>query len=345
MRRVSFGLVVSVSVLLACGQELPTCTQPNEKCALQNVKTFIQQNLDVQATAAAELCAAAPTKAWSATADKAAIGAMKAAWKRSRPAYEHIEGAIAVLYPELDVSIDERYDGFLEHESDTNLFDDQIVTGNHAIERILYADALPKFVIDFEKEALGGKYVAAAMPATVAEANDFKTKLCGRWARETKQMRDDFAPLALDPAAAYRGVIGSMAEQLEKVKLAASGEEESRYAQFTLNDMRANLEAGKKTWAAFKPWLETKTNGSHVAGEIDAAFARIDALYASYTGDSIPQPPATWSSITPTETDQQTPFGKLFVGLRAEADDKTDGTLVFELTESAELLGIPQLPE
>jgi len=338
-------LVIFLAV--GCGGANPpaTCTEPSENCSLQNVKTYIQQNLDLQATAASDLCAAAPGKAWSATADRGAIDAMKAAWKRSRPAYEHIEGAIAVLYPELDVSIDERYDGFLENATDTNLFDDQVITGNHAIERILYADAHPEFVVAFETETLGAKYVEARFPSTDAEALDFKKTLCARWARETRQMRDDFAPLALDPAAAYRGVIGSMAEQLEKVKLAASGEEESRYAQFTLNDMRANLEGGKATWLAFKPWLATKVNGPQVAEEIDASFARMDALYASYSGDAVPQPPATWSSVTPTKADKQTPFGKLFVGLAAEADEATDGSLVFELNESAELLGIPQLPD
>ena len=347
MPRFTVLLFTALAVALsACGQPATasTCTDPSEKCALLNVKTYIQQNLDVHATAASELCAAAPTHAWSA-ADATAIAAMKTAWKKSRPAYEHVEGAIAVLYPELDVTIDQRYDGFLENATDAALFDDQVVTGNHAIERILFSETIPSFVVSFEREALGPKYAKAAYPATDAEANDFKTKLCARWATETAQMRDDFAPLALDPAAAYRGVIGSMGEQLEKVKKAASGEEESRYAQFTLADMRANLEAGEHTYLSFRPWLIAKSAGGDTPAMVDAAFARIDALYASYPGDSIPQPPSTWSSINPTDADKKTPFGQLFMGLKAEADDVADTSLVFELNESARLLGIPQLPQ
>ncbi len=338
--------LVLTGALSGCGgPSTAACVEGSEKCALQNTKTYVQQNLDALASAAAEVCAAAPAKAWSAATDAAAIEKMKAAWKKARPAYEHTEGAIAVLYPETDVSIDERYDGFLERTTDTTLFDDQGVTGNHAIERILWAGSHPAFVVSFERESLGGKYLEAKWPATDTEAASFKSKLCARWARETAQIRDDFSPLALDPASAYRGVIGSMAEQLEKVKKAASGEEESRYAQFTLNDMRANLEAGKVTWSAFKPWLLTKTNGVKVVAEIDAAFDRMDTLYAQSPGDSIPQPPATWSSVHPGSADTQTPFGKLFMGLSAEANESTDGSLVFELSESAAMLGIPQLPQ
>ena len=136
-----------------------------------------------------------------------------------------------------------------------------------------------------------------------------------------------------------------MGEQLEKVKLAASGEEESRYAQFTLADMRANLEAGEHTYLAFRPRLIAKAAGGDTPAMVDAAFARIEALYAGYAGDSIPQPPSTWSLINPTEADKKTPFGQLFMGLKAEADDKADKSLVFELNESAQLLDIPQLPQ
>lgn len=46
--------------------------------------------------------------------DAAAIDGMKESWAKARTAYEHIEGAIAPLFPDIDAAIDERYDGFLE---------------------------------------------------------------------------------------------------------------------------------------------------------------------------------------------------------------------------------------
>ena len=80
---------------------------------------------------------------------------MKAAWVRARTAYEHVEGAIAPIFPELDAAIDERYDGFLADigpTGDANLFDGTGVTGMHGIERILYSDSIPANVVDLRDE-------------------------------------------------------------------------------------------------------------------------------------------------------------------------------------------------
>lgn len=324
---------------------LAGCGLPPEQQALLDVKQFIQTNLDALATDSQALCDAAPTpmgRGWDATQDKAAIDAMKAAWKKARPDYERVEGAIAVLFPEIDASIDERYDGFLEGATDANLFDDEVVTGNHAIERILFSDATPARVVDFEK-ALGAKYVAARFPSTEVEARAFKEKLCARWARETKQMAADFKPLALDPASAYRGVLGSMQEQVEKVQKAATGEEESRYSQFTLADMRSNLEGAKTTYLAFRSWALSKSATAEDT-RIQAAFAELDAEYAKNAGDAIPTVPATWSNVNPSMADLATPFGQLFTAVKRAADEKTTGSLAAEMTMAGDKMGIPQLP-
>ncbi len=320
--------------------------ETKQEAALKGVKQYVQSNLDALNAAAVALQTAAPAAdadGWSASADAAAVASMRAEWKKARTAYERVEGAIAVLFPDLDVSTDERYDGFLALGADTNLFDGEGVTGVHAIERVLWADAIPASVVTFEKEIPG--YKAAAFPANAAEAEDFKAKLCARLVSDTQKMKADFAPLALDTAAAYRGVIGSMAEQVEKVTKAASGEEESRYAQYTLADLRANVEGGKETFAAFKGWLLEKSGGSDQEAKIAAGFKRLDAAYALLTGDSLPAVPATWSSAKPSEADLQTPFGKLFKALQDEADPEKAGSLVFDMNTSADLLGIAQLPE
>ena len=341
-RRVAFAAVCAIGAV-GCGGDAKT----PEQQALLDVKAYVATNLNDFVDAAQKLQAAAPAAdedGWNATTDAAALTEMKAQWKRARVAYEHVEGAIAVLFPELDVSTDERYDGFIaDNGPDAALFDDMIVTGVHGIERILWSNMIPDTVVAFES-ALPG-YKAPAFPATRQEAEDFKTKLCAKLVTDAIEMRSEFQPLALDPATAYRGVIGSMEEQLEKADFAATGEEESRYAQYTLADMRANVAAGVATFDAFKPWLKSKAGGPEMITKIEADFARVNAAYAGLPGDALPPVPATWSSQNPTTADLATPFGMLWSVLHMEADPATSGTLVSDMNTSAQMLGIPELPQ
>jgi len=91
-------------------------------------------------------------RGWDGTRDRAAIEAAKEQWKAARTAYEYSEGALAPLFPDLDASLDARYDDFLAGlpRGDDRLFDDQGVVGLHAIERILYADRIPPRITAFE---------------------------------------------------------------------------------------------------------------------------------------------------------------------------------------------------
>jgi iron uptake system component EfeO len=329
------------ALVAACGASDPS---PRER-ALADVKTLIARNLDALVSASGALQDAAPAPdddGWNGQADASALGDMKAAWKTARTSYEHVEGAIAVLFPELDVATDERYDGFLStYGPDGNPFDGQGVTGVHAIERILWSAESDPVVVAFERSLPG--YQPARFPATRQEADDFGSGLCGRLVEDVRSMRDDFRPLALDPAAAFRGIVGSMEEQLEKADKAATGEEESRYARYTLADMRANVEGGRATFTAFRPWLET-SGGAGLAAGIEAAFARIEAAYASLPGDELPAVPATWSSLAPSEADRATDFGRLWTTLRQEADADAPGSLVAQLSAAAAAMGIPELP-
>lgn len=339
-----------VTAVLAGGLGLAGCDDESsspEEQALDGVTAFIKGNMDDLADASAKLQAAAPAPAatgWNPTTHATAVAAMKSEWKRARVAYEHIEGAIAVLFGELDYSTDQRYDAFLaDNQADTNLFDDQNVVGVHAIERILWSDLIPDRVKTFEMGLTG--YKAAAFPATMQEADDFKNKLCAKLVADVKLMRDQFGrAVVLDPAAAFRGVTGSIEEQREKANLAETGADESRYAQYTLADMRANVAAGKKTFQAFKPWLKSKKADDRIAA-IDAAFARLDAAYAALPGDALPPVPESWSNLNPSAADLATPFGMLWSVLQVEADPDMDGTLVAEMNAAAAVLGIPELPE
>lgn len=323
---------------------LGACATDHEAEATLAVKAYVSTELDALHAAAVDLAAAAPAPdadGWSATEDRAAIEAMREAWVRARVAYEHIEGAIAVLFPHLDVSTDERYDGFIELAPDAALFDGDGVTGMHAIERVLWADAHPPQVIAFESAL--EHYVPARFPETEAEARAFVEGLAQRLIDDVETMRRDFAPLALDDASAFRGVIGSMAEQLEKVTLAATGEDESRYSQITLGDMRANLEGGRAIYGAFGDWVRAE-GGGDVDARVIAGMDRIGDAYAALDGDSLPPVPEGWNPSAPDAAHLETPYGALFVLLSRESDPLESGSLVADMDAAAETIGIPTLP-
>lgn len=310
--------------------------------AILAVKNETAAQLDALASAAVAIQAGAPAPdadGWGS----GETATMESAWKDARIAYERVEGAIAVLFPELDVAIDERYDGFIAEAPDDDLFDGEGVTGMHGIERIVWADRHPTWVVAFESAL--PNYTAAAFPADETQATSFRDGLCQRLVDDTATMRDEFEPLALDSAAAFRGVIGSVAEQTEKVNLASTGEDESRYAQHTLADMRANLDGGYATFEAFAPWLESIDGGEELREEIFAGFDRVRAAYDGIDGDAIPAVPETWNPDDPSEADLATEYGQLWQLLREESDPEVAGSLVERMTAAADLLGIPQIPD
>jgi len=311
-------------LLLACTFDNDRTTGPELE-----VKEYIQDELSGLADAAVDLQSAAPDT-WGDTSD------MEKSWYQVRDHYEHIEAAIAVLFPDLDVSTDQRYDYFITTGPDENPFDGEGVVGNHAIERILWADRMPEPVLRFESAL--PYYSPAASPANAEETAAFREELCGRFVDDTRDMSEQFAPLTLDTAAAFRGVISSMAEQYEKTNLAATGEDESRYSQHTLGDMRANLAGGQRIFEAFKPELEDEA----LASEIEGGFARVSGAYDAISGNAIPQIPDTWNPDAPTEADLQTPYGQLWSVISVEADPTIPGSLVTNLETAAEKLGIPQ---
>jgi hypothetical protein len=104
------------------------------------------------------------------------------------------------------------------------------------------------------------------------------------------------------------------------------------------------VEAGIATYNAFRPWLSTQ-GGAELDAKIQAGFARLQSKYQSIGGDAIPQVPSTWSSTNPSSSDLATPFGQLYQLVKHEADPEQTGSLVNVMTQSADLLGIPQLPQ
>jgi len=315
------------------------------------------KDLDALHQAAVDMQNAAPLpqgRGWSADDDAAAIANMRSAWTRARTAYEHIEGALAPLFPDIDASIDARYDDFLTNllgsGGDTNLFDGQGVTGLHAVERILYANVTPQRVVDFEKVLPG--YVAARFPATADEAADFKNKLCGKVIADAQELLDQWTPAKIDVAIAFQGLVSLMNEQREKVNKAATNEEESRYSQRTMVDIRDNLDGTTKIYGIFEPWIaskvdaaDTSKDGRTIDSKIAAGFKTLGTAYSAVNGDAIPEPPPTWSSVAPSQADLATPFGQLYTQVRAAVDANVDTGVVFQMNRAALVLGFPQFQQ
>lgn len=334
--------------LIACSNAPDDSASGDYKTrATLDVKNYVAGELQKLTAASQGIQKAAPDPdddGWNAQDDKAAVDAMKKAWNQARDAYEHIEGSIAVLFPELDLSTDERYDGFIAVDGDNDLFDGQGVTGVHAIERILYSDAIPEKVVMFESTLDG--YVAAAFPSNKTEADEFKNGLCKRLVDDVTSMRDMFTDAtstkALGNDTAFRGMIGSMREQSEKTELAASGEDESRYAQRTLDDMRANLDGAKAVFNAFQPWIEASTEKSK---DIQDGFNEISDAYAAVQGPALPAVPDGFNPSAPSDDDLATPYGKLWKLLVDQTNLDDDASLVSTMSAAADEMNIPVLPQ
>ena len=313
---------------------------------VQAMHDALLTDINGQLAAAQAIQSAAPTSlaGWS---DSSQLDAMKNAWLQGRNSYEHSEGAIAPLFPDIDRSIDARYDDFLASSpgGDADLFDDQDVTGMHGIERILYVAQTPGNVVTFESTLPG--YKAAALPATEQEATEFKTKLCAKLVTDVTELQTQWQPASINIAIAFQGLVALMNEQREKVNKAASSEEESRYSQRTMADLRDNLDGTKTVYALFQPWLLSKKSddptkdGVTIDGKIQAGFQRLNDAYSQVQGDAIPAVPPTWSSEQPSASDLQTPFGQLYSHVHDAVDPNTDGSIVFEMNAVASLLGFP----
>jgi iron uptake system component EfeO len=340
-----FALFPALALLsFGCSSDTKTDSQ-YEKDVVTGMHQAMLSDVDALHEAAIELQEAAPSpkgRGWDADEDADAISAMKEAWLEARGAYERTEGALAPLFPDLDGKIDARYDDFLTDiggEGDQDLFDGEGVTGMHAIERILFAKTIPDTVIKVEASLPG--YKEAAWPATEEEATAFKTKLAVALVDDTEELRDSWQPQQIDLPGAYSGLIALMDEQREKVSKAASEEEESRYAQRTMADIRDNLAGTRKAYDLFKPWLETKPGGPAIIDDVEKAFDRLSDAYDAVKGDKFPARPATWSSENPSDADLETPFGKLFGAVQDAVDPKKEGSVVDGMTKTAEELGIP----
>jgi iron uptake system component EfeO len=315
-----------------------------ESAVTRDLQAVVLLDIDEMLLAAIDLQASAPeTAPWSA----AEVALLKTKWVRVRKAYEQIEGAIAPIFRDLDIALDERYDGFVTvhlRGRDPNLFDGEGVIGMHAVERILWANEIPSYVTEYEQGiSLNGEnlYDAAMQPANVAEASDFRTKLCQRLVDDTKLLQTEWSTKRVGIGGAYLGLRDLMVEQREKVNLTATGREESRYSQRTMADLRGNLVGTRKVLQVFRPWILARGGASQIAN-IEAGFDRLDAAYSKVEGDAVPKPPPTWQAEKREKQEPAelaTPFGELFITVTNAVDVNQPGSIGAELEAAGMLIG------
>jgi iron uptake system component EfeO len=161
---------------------------------------------------------------------------------------------------------------------------------------------------------------------------------------DADDLHTQWAPAAIDIGTAYIGLVGLMNEQREKVNLAATGEEESRYANVTLFDLRNNLAGTRKAYELFRAWIAAN-DGDAPDAQIEMKFDDLAALYALNSGDALPPVPATWSSDAPSAADLATPFGQMWTKVHDATDPNKHESIVAHMNTIAELLGFPQFVE
>jgi len=352
-------VVMSLGALLAgCGGDDMTDAEYQAQIA-QGMHDSLQTDLQALVTAAKKLQADAPEHAWDH--DDPAWATLNQDWIDARHAYEHVEGATAPVFPDIDVSIDGRVEDFGSASAGTltlqsDMFSDQGMTGLHAVERILYADPTLSYYDGFDTAAAQGAATyeqglgyapAPAFPATDAQALEFKTKLCAKLVSDAQALLDGWHPTAPDVGSSYQGLVALMNEQKEKVTLAGLHQEESRYSQRTMDDLRQNLAGTTHIYSLFQPWIVSKDGGADIDAKITAGFDQLKSLYDSDTfqGVAFPQPPDGWSDEDPSQADLQTPFGKLYTAVLGAVDPSKSDSVVSQMNDAAGLTGLPTFTE
>ncbi len=351
--RLALLVVTLLPVLVACSSDPEPKPKPApdaKKAVALAVRDAIVASLADTKRAATDLATLAPTPAgrgWNAKDDAQAVAAMRDAWRRMRASFALYSAATGVLFPDTLRSLDVSYDQALGG-GDPDPFDDRGVIGMHAVERILFADVIPAQVTDFEKTL--PSYAPASFPTNDKQAADFKTKLCAKMVADVTSLADEWASVDLDFGGAYLLIVTLLQAQRLEMDDALVKKEESRYAQTSLAELRANLDGTQRAYGLFKPLLVEKTSadpkqdGIAKSKTVEAAFGGLAAVYAGAPGDALPPLPPKLAATGMLKADElDTPFGKVYRGVLAAADRSSDGSLADELNDMIEILGFPEL--
>jgi iron uptake system component EfeO len=337
-------------LLFALALAAPACQADNDRVladaareeeAIASTRALLVVHAETLHDSVVALCAAAPAPAeggWVHPRDDAAIKAMMASWQEARLGYDGLAGVMSRLPPERALDLDARYEQALEAGPDPDPFDQRGFIGLHALERVLWAERVPAAVLAYEGTLEGA--LAPAFPASKDEATRFRDELCARAVEDTGAVEGEVEALSLDALEAY-AIVDRLADgQIDMLSEAGEQREASRYAGFTLADLRARLSTAAAVQAAFRPWLGTKSTGPHVDEEVQSALDRLDKQYAAYGTDALPAPPEGWSNTAFSEEALKSPFGRLYAVVVNETNSDLDGSLTHSWHECATLLGI-----
>lgn len=355
----TLGLAMAPA-MAACGSSASTGAPPTDaqfqEQVTQGMHDSLQMDLDALVTSAKTLQAAAPDHPWDAT--DPAVPMMEAAWIDARHAYEHVEGATAPVFPDIDISIDGRVEDFGPDPglgvltTNCNVFSGldpstnmPCFTGLHAAERIMYVNSVPAAVIAYEQGL--GFVPPLSFPKTQQNADDFKNELAPRAVSDAMALKSGWQPAVIDIGSAFQGLVALMNEQKEKVTKAGLDQEESRYSQRTMDDLRQNLAGTANIYKLFQPWIKSKDGGDAIDAKIESGFNTLSTLYdsAPYAGVAFPAPPAGWDETNPSAADLQTPFGQLFHAVQSAVDPVSPDSVVSQMNAAAALCGLPQFSE
>ena len=203
------------------------------------------------------------------------------------------------------------------------------------------ADALRDMREAWKKMRQRWEHIEGAIGALFPGLDD---PLDGRYEQlidHTTALRKQWQPATIEIGTAYHGLAGLMSEQKEKVELAVTGEEESRYANITLFDLRCNLEGTRKVYGLFREWIHTKSTGPNSDSSLRDKFLELERLYGLTSDDALPAAPIDWRPDAPTPDNLATPFGTLWKNLREQTDPHANGSVVYEMNQIATLLALP----
>lgn len=334
-----------VLTVAACGGGDPKGDTKLQQDIASSMQLLVRDEIRRLNQAARDLQTAAPSTVadWgTAPNGGTALASMKEAWMRTRSSWERTEEPLARLFGDLDESMDSRYEATLDQlggAGDGAPFDGRGVIGMHAAERILFAPG-PLPVAEYES-TLPGSW-PAAWPTSDQEAVDFKAGVCQRLVDDSQLLLDRWQQQPVDLGIVLVALTSLMSAQAEKVNLAARHQEESRYSQTTMADLRSNLAGTRAIFDLFMPWLATKPYGKTLSDNAQQAFDRLDQIYGGVVGDAIPPPPSTWGSNPPLVQDLESQFGTLHTAVVQEVDPMSPGSAVDAMNHVARALGISE---
>src|SRR5262249_5528864 len=158
-------------------------------------------------------------------------------------------------------------------------------------------------------------------------------QLVQRLIDDAEALATGWRPDDIDIGAAYHGLVDLMIEQRDKVDRAVTGEEESRYANVTMADLRNNLTGTHRVYDLFRDWIRSKASGAESSDQqVVKKLSALMDVYLLTTSDSLPDVPPGWNSSDPTPESLDTPFGALWQQISDSVDPHNSDSVVHEMT-------------